>query len=155
MYKCKIEECTRMIKTRRICGACATKKSSLAKGRKCVDCNVAVGRTATRCKTCSGKHRVGNNHPNYKNGTRKATGGYIQVLVGPKQYQPEHRVIMEKHLGRALLPNENVHHKNGIRTDNRLENLELWVVPQPYGQRAADLLEWAKQIIDLYEGVDL
>ena len=55
---------------------------------------------------------------------------------------PEHRVVMTRHLGRDLVRGETVHHRNGQRDDNRIENLELWFSPQPYGQRVDDLIDY-------------
>jgi hypothetical protein len=70
-------------------------------------------------------------------------GGYVTIKLEDGRIIPEHRAVMEAHLGRRLLPTETVHHINGVRDDNRLENLELWYSPQPYGQRVEDLLRYA------------
>lgn len=68
----------------------------------------------------------------------------------PTAYVFEHILVMEEMLGRHLHPEESVHHLNGVRDDNRPENLELWTRPQPSGIRATDALKWAKEIIARY-----
>ena len=70
-----------------------------------------------------------------------ATTSYRSVSVAGKRAW-KHRVVMEEMLGRGLLPGESVHHKNGLRRDNRPENLELWWRGQPAGQRTADLVSY-------------
>jgi HNH endonuclease len=62
----------------------------------------------------------------------------------------QHRLIMAQAIGRALLPDEQVHHRNGDRLDNRLSNLELWSTSHPSGARIEDLIEFAYMILIRY-----
>ena len=62
----------------------------------------------------------------------------------------QHRFVIGEAIGRPLRSTENVHHKNGNRADNRLENLELWSKSQPPGQRVQDKVFWAREILKEY-----
>jgi hypothetical protein len=105
------------------------------------------------------RHRNGIKHDNrlenlevYEVGSGYLTRGYRMIYVAGKSVL-EHRHVMEKQIGRPLLPVESVHHRNGDRSDNRPENLELWSSSQPSGQRVEDKLKWAQEIISLYRPI--
>ena len=86
--------------------------------------------------------------------------GYLRVVVAPEErwlvsgasVALEHRLVMARVLGRPLTTQESVHHVNGDRTCNEPENLELWSRYQPNGQRVADKVRWARQILREYGG---
>ena len=82
----------------------------------------------------------------------KHNKGYIMIGVGNGKYVMEHILVMENHIGRKLKGGENIHHLNGVRDDNRIENLELWTKPQPSGIRHSDAVAWAREILTREEG---
>ena len=103
------------------------------------------------CAACSlPQDTGGEKNPNWRGGKTNQQG-YIMRLVDGK-YIMEHRLVMEKHLRRALCPTETVHHLNGVRDDNRIANLELWTKPHPTGIRQSDAIAWAKEILAREEG---
>jgi hypothetical protein len=74
----------------------------------------------------------GERNTNWKGGKKKTHGGYVEVLAPfgyphptKHRYVMEHRLVMERHLGRYLEAWEFVHHRNGVKNDNRVENLVL------------------------------
>jgi hypothetical protein len=71
-------------------------------------------------------------------------------LVDGRTSELEHRLVMARMLGRPLTTDESVHHRNGDRLCNRPDNLELWSRWQPRGQRVADKLQWAVELLERY-----
>jgi hypothetical protein len=102
---------------------------------------VKTGRKYYCSRGCYFTDRQRENHPGWKGGgRRKSAEGYVRTLIYQEhpfygemgRYHSkisrdvlEHRLVMAEHLGRPLRDDETVHHKNGVKDDNRLENLEL------------------------------
>jgi len=115
--------------------------------RKKCKCGRTISGRSKSCNSCAKIAPLGHSYNK---------GGYVVVKVAEhprasKGYVYEHILVMEKFLKRSLSKDENVHHINGIKDDNRIENLELWIRPQPTGIRVKDAVKWAKDILKKYE----
>ena len=122
----------------------------------CPNCGKPKQHTSIFCSICVSRKKEWN--ANWRGGRSKHHAGYIYVSApwhprsGKNRYVFEHILVMEEYLGRFLTSKETIHHKNGIRDDNQIENLELWTSNHPAGSRVEDLIKWAYEIIEKYEG---
>ena len=114
--------------------------------RTCVGCgneqvlpvsNFRYGYNGARCRDCVVRPKR-EASSSWKGGSWIDKGGYRRVRV-KSRYVLQHRLIMEKIIGRALKPWETVHHRNGDRDDNRPANLELWTSDHGSGVRISDI----------------
>jgi hypothetical protein len=112
----------------------------------------------TKSQTCGSCRTVAKSANGiWKGGKTLHKASYVMVRVPDhprarrSPYVFEHILVVEELLGRYLEPDVSVHHRNGVRDDNRPENLELWTRPQPSGIRVSDAIEWARMILDRYD----
>lgn len=120
--------------------------------RMCLHCSERKHYAKDLCKRCYlfFKYHSIERTNRKKNGTGCLRKDGYRVLSINKKRILEHTHVMENYLNRKLFKNENVHHINGIRHDNRIENLELWSSSQPSGQKIEEKVKWIKEFIKNY-----
>lgn len=144
-------DCKNCVKTR-MQSTSAENHTKYLKTRNVCECGSLKTRYSVKCKNCARSKSTYDN-PSW----REDKDGYIVASIvddfGVTRHTSQHRLVMERHVGRRLFSQESVHHKNGIRDDNRLENLELWSCSHPSGQRIEDKIEWCRWFLAQYEEV--
>jgi hypothetical protein len=94
---------------------------------------------------------TGENNPYWKGGKVVNRRGYMVIKHGEHRGKLEHRYVYETHYGIKLKTHQNIHHINGNRLDNHIENLELWDTSQPGGQRIEDKILYYHSLINEYK----
>ena len=90
----------------------------------CPVCGGRKGVASQKCNTCWAKTRKREGHPRWQGGRNfSRRDGYITILLPSGKRMLEHRFVLEEKMGRPLKPSEIGHHLNGVRDDNRPENL--------------------------------
>lgn len=152
----------------RTCPGCNRVFTSVNRNKQCGNCRKQVylpccpqcgGKMEPKSATCSKCRPTysGAANPNWRGGRTKHQRGYVLLwvdshprLANKSGYVFQHILTMEATLGRNLHMNERVHHRNGIRDDNRPENLELWTSPHPTGVRVEDSVAHAIDVLQKY-----
>jgi len=140
----KVHNCSK------VCGYETRKKKHLIH-TKCGACQkdfsfTKSSRRVSNVYFCSNKCSTKTNGNGRSSDWKLSVDGYVYKSINGKKVL-QHRIVVENFFGRKLMPYENVHHINGIKNDNRIENLELWLTQQPKGQRIGDKLNAAIELL--------
>lgn len=150
---CVMSECFRAATHGDYCGTHYSMAVSMGLVGKATSCSTPacprLARVKGLCDSCYAyqrRHGTTDRPLKRRSGEGTITSHGYHDVKGVRQ----HRAVMEAVLGRQLREGETVHHRNGIRLDNRPENLEVWIARHPPGQRVEDVVRFAREILAEY-----